>query len=148
MENPYWVEPAMRAALAIAEKNQTPFGAVLVDAKGKVLYQAANTGRADGPTAHAELNLLREASSIHGKLTQYYLITTCEPCPMCMGAAIWCQVAGIYYGVSIPQAATFLKQIFIPSQTIAEASFYQPVIYGGMLEEEGLGLFERLFPQV
>ena len=55
--------------------------------------------RDNDPTAHAEMNAIRAAAQKLGKdLSDCYLYTTYEPCPMCASAAIWAQMKGIVYG--------------------------------------------------
>jgi len=133
------IEPIMVQCVQIARENQTPFGAALVNLQGEVLELAANTGATDGPTAHAEVNVLRNAHRHHDQ--NLVLVTTCEPCPMCAGAAVWAGVSAIYYGTSIPEAKTYLKQIDIRCQEIVEASWKKIPVEGGVLRQECLGLF-------
>ena len=77
-----------------------PFGAVVVK-DNKVIAVASNTTLKDNdPTAHAEINAIREACK---KLNTYdlskcILYTSCEPCPMCLSAIIWANIKTVYYG--------------------------------------------------
>ena len=80
-------------ALAIAQsevavaKGQTPFGAVVVDASGKLIGQGHNTVRAElDPSAHGEVVAIRDAWRKLGRrrmMTGYTLYTSCEPCLLC-----------------------------------------------------------------
>ncbi len=85
-----------------------PFGAAIVDPDGNI-YVASNTvlGSND-PTAHAEVNAIRKACREKGTfdLSGCILYTTCYPCPMCMGAAIWSNLKEIWYGASPEDAAS------------------------------------------
>jgi guanine deaminase len=76
-----------------------PFSAIVVR-DGEVLARACNqvTLRPD-PTAHAEVQALREAAQLTGDphLTDCVLYASCEPCPMCLAAAMWAHVARIVY---------------------------------------------------
>jgi tRNA(adenine34) deaminase len=80
----------MALAIALSEqaiaKKQTPFGAVVVDAAGKVVGQGHNTVRSDlDPSAHGEVVAIRDAWKAVGRqmMTSYTLYTSCEPCLLC-----------------------------------------------------------------
>jgi tRNA(Arg) A34 adenosine deaminase TadA len=77
-----------------------PFGAVIVK-EGQIIATGANrvTDEND-PTAHAEVKAIREACK---KLKTFDLsgctiYTSCEPCPMCLGAIYWAHINKVYYG--------------------------------------------------
>jgi len=84
-----------------------PFGAVVVH-EGHIVGRGHNTvvGSKD-PTAHAEVNAIREASRILGRfdLSDCELYTSCEPCPMCYAAAYWARIPRIYRGATKHDAA-------------------------------------------
>ena len=141
----YSINEAMLLAVQIAKAGQTVFAAVILDESNQLIASAANTGSVDGPTAHAEMNVLK-AATIKGHLPKgYTLITTCEPCPMCMGAAIWSRVDTIYYGVSIELASKYMNQIMLSSEKIAAQSFHKPRIVPGCCTEECMALFEKKY---
>ncbi len=80
-----------------------PFGALLVDSKGRILLEAQNTVVSDRDcTGHAETNLMREASRTYPPefLAQCTVFTSTEPCPMCSGAIFWGNVGRVVYGLS------------------------------------------------
>jgi tRNA(Arg) A34 adenosine deaminase TadA len=70
-----------------------PFGAAIVHTKsGKLLLSTLNNvAQANDPSAHAEVRAIRLASKRlkQFRLSGYTLYTTCEPCPICMSAALW-----------------------------------------------------------
>lgn len=75
-----------------------PFGAVIVK-DGEVITVASNTVLKDNdPTAHAEVNAIRQACKILGTydLTGCELYATGYPCPMCMAAIIWANIKKVY----------------------------------------------------
>jgi tRNA(Arg) A34 adenosine deaminase TadA len=77
-----------------------PFGAVVVK-DGEVVAGSANSVTVDNdPTAHAEVNAIRKACRKLGTfdLTGCTIYTSCEPCPMCLGAIYWAHIERIYYG--------------------------------------------------
>jgi tRNA(Arg) A34 adenosine deaminase TadA len=96
----------MRKAIALSVENVKkgggPFGAVIVK-DGKIIASGVNRVTANSdPTAHAEVNAIRKASR---KLKTFDLAgceiyTSCEPCPMCLGAVYWAHLDKMYYGNS------------------------------------------------
>lgn len=77
-----------------------PFGAVIVK-EGTVIGKGNNRVlMSNDPTAHAEMLAIREACAHlgHFQLDQCTLYTTCEPCPMCLGAIYWARPEQVYYG--------------------------------------------------
>ena len=84
-----------------------PFGCVIVK-DGKIIGKGNNKVTSENdPTAHAEVVAIREACT-HLKnfqLDECILYTSCEPCPMCLGAIYWARPAKVYYGCSKSDAA-------------------------------------------
>jgi guanine deaminase len=77
-----------------------PFGAVIVKS-GSILAEGVNrVTSTNDPTAHAEIMAIRAACSKLGafELEGCEIYTSCEPCPMCLGAIYWARLARIYYG--------------------------------------------------
>jgi tRNA(Arg) A34 adenosine deaminase TadA len=103
-----WLAEA--AALAVAGMRAGrggPFGAVVVR-EGEVLGRGCNRVLESGdPTAHAEVTAIREACRALGgfSLAGCTLYTSCEPCPMCLGAAYWARVDRIVYANTRRDAA-------------------------------------------
>ena len=105
----------IRRAIELAERNMEtgggPFGAVIVK-DGAVIAEAANRVTRDhDPTAHAEIMAIREAGR---KLNNFDLsgcviYTSCEPCPMCLGAIYWARISEVWYasGKEDAEAAGF-----------------------------------------
>lgn len=100
----------MRAALAqatLAEAaGEVPVGAVVVQG-GRIIGQGFNSPiRTGDPTAHAEIQALREAARAIGnyRLPGVRLYVTVEPCLMCVGALVHARVATLIYGASEPRA--------------------------------------------
>ena len=101
----------MRRAIALAsesvQRGGGPFGAVIVK-DGAVVAEGSNsvTLLAD-PTAHAEVTAIREACRRLGTfhLEGCTIYTSCEPCPMCLGAIYWAGIERIFYGNTRRDAA-------------------------------------------
>lgn len=101
------LDAAINAAAHSAATGGGPFGAVIVTTTG-TQYPATNsvTSTTD-PTAHAEVNAIRSAAAGEGThdLTGATLYTSCYPCPMCLGAALWARVSRIVYAATPEDAA-------------------------------------------
>jgi len=84
-----------------------PFGAVIAR-NGEIIAEGSNCVTLDNdPTAHAEVSTIRKACK---KLNTYDLsgceiFTSCEPCPMCLGAIYWAKLDKIYYANNRKDAA-------------------------------------------
>jgi guanine deaminase len=102
----------MRRAIALAIENIRsaqggPFGALVVK-DGRILAEGANRVTiSNDPTAHAEVVAIREACRVLGdfQLPGCDLYTTCEPCPMCLGAIYWARPARVFYACLASDAA-------------------------------------------
>lgn len=86
--------------IAIKDGN-SPFAAFLLDKEGNILYKAHNTSNTDiDPTAHAEINLIRNACRDLNtkKLNDYILISNAWSCSMCFSAAIKAKISNFIFG--------------------------------------------------
>lgn len=102
-----FMREAIRLATESVERGGGPFGAVIVK-DGKIVAGSANRVTIDNdPTAHAEVNAIREACRKLGTfdLSGCVVYTSCEPCPMCLGAIYWAHINKIYYGNTKKDAA-------------------------------------------
>ncbi|MEQ1472338.1 MAG: nucleoside deaminase [Candidatus Acidiferrum sp.] len=105
-------EEFMRRAIALALENVRsaqggPFGALIVK-DGRVLAEGVNRVTVtNDPTAHSEIVAIREACRAlkNFQLTGCDLYTTCEPCPMCLGAIYWARPARVFYACVAADAA-------------------------------------------
>ncbi len=123
-------EELMKMAIDMAVENVAagggPFGAV-VARDGNVIATGVNRVTADNdPTAHAEVNAIRKAASALGTfdLRGCEIYTSCEPCPMCLGAIYWARLDRMFYGCT--------------KQDAAEAGFDDAFIYRELVLEPGL----------
>jgi tRNA(adenine34) deaminase len=137
-------EHFMSMAIARANEGKTPFGCVIVN-DGQVLSQAFNTVKADyDVTAHAEINDIRQLpAACFGKASSLTLYTTCEPCPMCMGAIVFAGIGRVVFGVTIEEISKFKQQIHISSVEIVERSNADIEVKGGVLQKECLALLKK-----
>lgn len=96
-----WMELALAEARAALETGDVPVGAVVIGADGAVLGRGRNAREArHDPTAHAEVEALRQASAATGEwqLTDATLVVTLEPCAMCAGAVLSARVPTVVFG--------------------------------------------------
>lgn len=142
-------ETLMRAALLEARRNpKLPFGAVIAQ-NGRIVATGINHSH-DAPHWHGEIDALDQCSrNFGGKAlvpwAELTLVTTAEPCPMCMGAILWAGLPRVIFGTSI-ETLTRLGwwQIQIPSAAIvAQAPGRACEIQGGVLEKECDALFAQ-----
>lgn len=102
----------MREAVALSRKNVRegkggPFAAVIVK-DGTVIARGTNlVTSTNDPTAHAEIVAIREACHALGsfQLDGCDIYTSCEPCPMCLGAIYWARPRAIYFANTRDDAA-------------------------------------------
>jgi guanine deaminase len=102
----------MRRAIDLSRRNMQsgvggPFGAVVVR-NGSIVGEGANTvTSSNDPTAHAEVEAIRDACRRLGtfSLNDCELYTSCEPCPMCLAATYWARIRAIYFGNTRADAA-------------------------------------------
>lgn len=121
-----------------------PFGAVIVK-DGMVIARSANkVVPSNDPTAHAEVSAIRLACKELGtfSLEGCVIYTSCEPCPMCLGAIYWARIDTIYYANNKADAAEIgFDDKFIYDEIACEmANRKVPII--PLLRDEALGVFK------
>ncbi len=102
----------MRRAIDLSLRNVRntrggPFGAVVVK-NGRIVAEGANRVTAtNDPTAHAEVVAIRRACNKLGafELEGCEIYTSCEPCPMCLGAIYWARPSHVYFANTQDDAA-------------------------------------------
>jgi len=105
-------EKFMRLAIELAESNVKqmrggPFGAIIVK-DGQLIAASANQViKSNDPTAHAEIAAIRLACENLGTidLQGCTIYSSCEPCPMCLGAIYWARIGTLYFGNTKADAA-------------------------------------------
>lgn len=103
----------MRMAIDEARKGMNnndggPFGAVIVDREGEVVGRGHNmVTSSNDPTAHAEVVAIRNAcrNLENFQLEGCTIYTSCEPCPMCLGAIYWARPERVFFGCDKQDAA-------------------------------------------
>ena len=138
-----YIKKAVEVAVENVEKNiGGPFGAVVVK-DGKIIGVGRNQVTAtNDPTAHAEIQAIRAACEYlqEFQLKDCDIYTSCEPCPMCIGAIYWARPRSVYYACTKEDAAKIgfddhfiYEQIKLPiekrsirMQQLMPQEFYSP----------------------
>lgn len=99
------IEQAYRNVLS---QHGGPFGAIVVK-DGVIIGTGCNqVTSSNDPTAHAEIQAIRQACAFLGdfQLNDCEIYTSCEPCPMCIGAIYWARPKAVYYASTKEEAAS------------------------------------------
>lgn len=102
-----WLAHAVELATANVAHGGGPFGAVIVRGDELVSSGQNRVTRDLDPTAHAEVVAIRSACSVIGDFTLggCTLYTSCEPCPLCLSAALWSRLDRVVYAADRNDAA-------------------------------------------
>lgn len=144
--NRRFMEEAIRLAVRNARRGEGgPFGAVVVK-NGRVIARGANRVAAtNDPTAHAEVVAIRAACRRLGtfELPGCEIYSSCEPCPMCLGAIYWARPGAVYYAATRRDAAAFgFDDLYIYKQ-VALAPSRRKIAMRPLLRREGLRAFQE-----
>jgi guanine deaminase len=143
MDNPF-----MARAIKLSVENVTsgrggPFGSVIVK-DGAIIAEAANQVTVlNDPTAHAEVLVIREACTKLGvfELRDCEIYTSCEPCPMCLGAIYWAHLSRIYFASAAGDASKVGFDDSLIYREIAQPYPMRQIPMIQMMREEALVAF-------
>ena len=99
MNNEDFMREAIKLSIDNIDEGGGPFGAIIVK-DGQIVAKGTNRVTVNNdPTAHAEINAIREATQKLGTfdLSGCRIYSSCEPCPMCLGAIYWARLDKIYF---------------------------------------------------
>ena len=106
-----WMREALRMAAEAQKLGEVPVGAVVI-IDNEIVGRGSNRpiNRVD-PTAHAEIEALRDAAQQIGnyRLSGASLVVTIEPCTMCAGALVHARVERLVFGVREPRAGAVVS---------------------------------------
>lgn len=139
-----WMKRALELAVRAQEQGEVPVGAVVVD-NDEIIGEGWNQSIAHSdPTAHAEIQALREASLVvsNYRLSGKTLFVTLEPCIMCAGAIIHARLSRVVFGAHDPKtgAAGSIVNIFQNTQLN-----HHTQVTGNVLESECAILLQKFF---
>jgi tRNA(adenine34) deaminase len=138
-------EAISEASLAESE-GEVPAGAVISRPDGSIISRGHNRVTAlPDPSAHAEMLAIREAALLVGnyRLEGLVLVSTLEPCAMCMAAALHARLAGVIYGAREPKwgaAGSLLDLALVPG-----LNHRLELLEGGVLAEECASQIREFF---
>lgn len=126
---------------------QSPFGASIATRDGEIICTVHNTVRASGDvTAHAEIVAIREACKILDtiNLIHHFLVSTCEPCPMCAAAIHCAKLDAVVYGAAIEDAQKVMfNELTIPTKSIYDQGGSHVRVYPYVMRNECNQLFDE-----
>ena len=140
----------MREAIRLSVENVTsgkggPFGAVVVK-DGHIIARGVNQVTThNDPTAHAEVVAIREACRVLGtfQLAGCELYSSCEPCPMCLGAIYWARPDALYFANTKDDAAAILFDDAFIYEEIARPFAERKLFTRQLLHEEAGVAFQK-----
>jgi guanine deaminase len=137
----------MRRAIAVAIENVRSGGgpfAAIVAKEGRIVAEGRNrVTLASDPTAHAEIVAIREACRALNsfQLTGCDLYTTCEPCPMCLGAIYWARPARVFYASTAADASNAGFDDALIYDELKKPGTQRQIPMNQLLREESLAVF-------
>lgn len=135
---------ALDRASQAGEAGEVPVGAVVVRAGVRVAAAANRMRTGNDPTAHAEMEALREAGRLLGtsRLDECDLWVTLEPCAMCAGAIALARIRRLYFAAPDPKGGAVLHG---PRLFAQPTCHHAPEVYAGIGEEEAARLLRGFF---
>jgi guanine deaminase len=137
----------MRRAIELSVENVKkgggPFGAVITR-KGKILAESCNLVTAlNDPTAHAEINVIRAAAQKLGTfdLSGCEVYSSCEPCPMCLGAIYWARIDKVFFANTTSDAKNIGFDDSLIYEEISRPLQERRIEFRQFLREEALEAF-------
>lgn len=140
----YWMKQALKLGVNAWFEGEVPVGAVLV-CDNEIIGQGWNRPiTSSDPTAHAEIQCLRDASTRiqNYRLVNTILYVTVEPCAMCAGAIIHSRVSRVVFGATEPKAGAVCSH----QHMFEQPQFNHKVEWqGAVLEESAKELMQQFF---
>jgi guanine deaminase len=143
MDNPFMARAIQLSLDNVLSGKGGPFGAVIVK-NGEIVAEGVNRVTAiNDPTAHAEVVAIREAcAKLRAfELTGCEIYTSCEPCPMCLGAIYWARLARVYFGNLASDASKIGFDDSFIYREIAQVLRKRSIPMVPMMREQALAAF-------
>jgi tRNA(Arg) A34 adenosine deaminase TadA len=143
MDNPFMARAIHLSLENVRFGQGGPFGAVVVK-DGAIVAEAANqVTSTNDPTAHAEVLAIREACRKLGvfDLEGCDIYTSCEPCPMCLGAIYWARLARVYFANADADASKIGFDDSLIYRELAQPHSLRKIPMIQMMREEALVAF-------
>jgi guanine deaminase len=143
MDNPFMARAIQLSLENVQSGRGGPFGAVIVK-DGNLIAEGANQVTAtNDPTAHAEILAIRAACAKLGAfdLLGCEIYTSCEPCPMCLGAIYWARLSRIYFASAAADASLVGFDDSMIYREIAQPLTDRTIPMVQLMREESLAAF-------
>ena len=140
----FWMSTAIELAKQAGERGEIPVGAVLI-LDDKIIGRGRNQSiELNDPTAHAEIQALREAGSKIGnyRLRGSKIYVTIEPCTMCFGALVHARIEKLVFGAKEPKSGALASASEVSRQNSFNHRFN---VLDGILEDECSQLMTNFF---
>ena len=149
MNDELYIKKAIELSKAAVQHGNEPFGALLVDKDGEIVFTNENQiYTMHDPSFHAEMGLIRRFCAETGitDLKDYTLYSSCEPCFMCSGAMVWVNLGRLVFAASNRDLEEILGNEGCDcSAMVFENSFRRPEVTSGILREESLEVLRAYF---
>jgi guanine deaminase len=143
MSNPFMTRAIQLSIENVRTGKGGPFGAVVVKDSTIIAEGVNRVTLTNDPTAHAEVLAIRQACQKLGlfELKGCELYTSCEPCPMCLGAIYWARLARVYFGNTAADAAEIGFDDSFIYREIAQPLAQRKIPMVQMMREDALAAF-------
>ena len=143
--SPYMLEAIRLSVANVEEGRGGPFGAVVVKDGVIIAHGANEVTSSNDPTAHAEVVAIRSACKALGtfQLDGCEIYTSCEPCPMCLGAIYWARPSKLFYANSKEDAAKIQFDDQFIYEEIAKPISERKLFTQQIMREEALQAFKK-----
>ncbi len=141
------MEEALALAAVAAAEGETPVGAVIADAEGRIIGRGRNRRESGDPLGHAELIAVAEAARTVGgwRLDGTTMVVTLEPCAMCAGALVNARVSRLVFGAYDPKAG-FCGSL---GNLVQDPRLnHRLEVEGGFMEERSRDLLQAFFREL
>ena len=149
MNDELYIKKAIELSKAAVQHGNEPFGALLVDKDGEIVFTNENQiYTMHDPSFHAEMGLIRRFCAETGitDLKDYTLYSSCEPCFMCSGAMVWVNLGRLVFAASNRDLEEILGNEGCDcSEMVFANSFRRPEVKSGILREESLEVLRVYF---
>jgi guanine deaminase len=145
MDNPFMARAIQLSIENARSGSGGPFGAVLVKANNIVAEGTNQVTSTNDPTAHAEVLAIRGACRKLGgfDLQGCELYTSCEPCPMCLGAIYWARLSRVYFANTAADASNIGFDDSLIYRELAQPQSQRKIPMIQMMGDEALAAFRE-----
>ncbi|MBZ5643519.1 MAG: nucleoside deaminase [Acidobacteriia bacterium] len=143
MNNAFMQEAIRLAVENVRSGKGGPFAAIIVKQDRIIAAGANSVTSTNDPTAHAEVTAIREACRALNtfQLTGCEIYTSCEPCPMCLGAIYWARPDRVYFAATASDAAGAGFDDSFIYEELKRPHAGRRIPFEGMMREAGLEPF-------